>query len=92
MMKNEKKENTQIICSIDEFEREVNLHRIISGGMGKGLVLLRKIADSIHYNNYFNPGTKIPSVLICGEGARTHAYALINSLAPLLSAQKSHNS
>jgi hypothetical protein len=79
-MKEEKKAIPQI-SSLEEFEQAVNLYRLISGGTSrKGLVLLRKIVDLIHYNNYFAPGTKLPSILICGEGARTHSYALINSL------------
>ncbi len=67
--------------SLSEFEDDVNLYRLIPGGTGKALVLLRKIADKIHQDNYESPGTKLPSILLCGkEGTRLHARALINSL------------
>lgn len=77
-MKNTKQ---NIIRSLNEFDDEVNLYRLISGGESKGLITLRKIVDKIHSDAYSNPGTKLPSILIHGkEGTRIHALALLNSL------------
>ena len=76
-----KKTKQNIIRNLDEFENEVNLYRLISGGGNQGLILLRKIVDKIHSDNYSRPGTKLPSILIHGkEGTRLHALATLNSL------------
>jgi hypothetical protein len=67
--------------NLDEYENDVNLYRLVSGGKNKGLQILRKIVDKIHSDSYSSPGTKIPSILIHGkEGTRLHALALLNSL------------
>lgn len=65
---------------IDEFETYCHLWNIFGGGSGKGLDLLRKIVDSIHANNYSNPGNKLPFILITGQGKDLIAKATVNSL------------
>ncbi len=67
--------------NLDEFEKDVNLYRLVSGGQNNALELLRKIVDKIHLDNSANPSKKLPSILIHGkEGTRLHALALLNSL------------
>lgn len=70
---------------LEQFEDYINLWSIIPGGSnGKGVVLLRKIVDSIHCGNYLNPANRLPSFLIIGQfgtGKRLVARALANSLA-----------
>ena len=76
-----KKTPKTIPKDINDFENEVNLYRLVSGGSCSGLLLLRKLADKIHQDNYLSPGTRLPSLLLCGkEGTRLHALALLNSL------------
>ena len=76
-----KKTKKTIPKDINDFEREVNLYRLVSGGTGTALVQLKKIADKIHQDNFSSPGTKLSSLLLCGkEGTRLHALALLNSL------------
>jgi len=76
-----KKTEKNITRGLDDFDKDVNLYRLISGGQSSGLQILRKILDKIHNDNYSSPGTKLPSILICGkEGTRLHALALLNSL------------
>jgi hypothetical protein len=65
---------------IYEFDKYCHLWNIFGGGSGKGLDLLRKIVDSIHANNYSNPGNKLPSILITGQGKDLIAKATVNSL------------
>ncbi len=79
-MKKQKEQQEQ--HEIDEFEQYAHLWNIVPGGQGKGVVLLRKIVDSIQADNYANPGNKLPSFLITGAtGKRLVARALANSLA-----------
>ena len=67
--------------SLDEFEEYAHLWNIVPGGDGEGIVLLRKIVDSIH-NNSFEILHKTPSFLIVGAtGKKLVARALVNSLA-----------
>lgn len=76
-----KKTQNTILKTVNDFEREVHLYRLVTGGTGKALVLLRKLADKIHQDNYSSPGAKLPSLLLCGkEATRLHALALLNSL------------
>lgn len=75
---NKQKEKHQL----DEFEDHCHLWNIVPGGNGKGIVLLRKIVDSIQHDNYSAPGNKPPVILITGAtGKRFVARALVNSLA-----------
>jgi len=65
-----------------EFERYCHLWNIVPGGIGKGIVQLRKIVDSIQHDNYENRGNEYPTFLITGKtGKRLATRALINSLA-----------
>jgi len=76
-MKNQKEQH-----QLDEFENHCHLWNIIPGGQGKGVVLLRRIVDSIQIDNYSVPGNKPPVILITGAtGKRFTAKALANSLA-----------
>ena len=48
-----KKQDKQIgTYELDEFEQYIHLWNVIPGGSGKGIVLLRKIVDSIQADNY----------------------------------------
>lgn len=70
------------VCEIEDFERQCHLWSIVPGGTGKGILLLRKIVDSIQANSYARPDSKLPSILIVGsEGKQLVATALVNSLA-----------
>jgi len=70
---------------LHELEQFINLWSIVPGGSnGKGVVLLRKIVDSIHCGNYLNPVNRLPSFLIIGQfgtGKRLVSKALANSMA-----------
>ena len=68
---------------IDEFEEHAHLWNIVPGGNGTGIVLLRKIVDSIQ-NNFTEPLIRTPSFLIVGKqgtGKKLVARAVANSLA-----------
>ncbi len=61
-----------------EFDENISLWNIVPSGLGTGLGELRKLIDYI----FIEHPHKLPSILITGaEGKRTHARALINSLA-----------
>lgn len=64
---------------LEDFENYIHLWNL-AGLSGNGIILLKKIVDSIHSNNYLCPGKKLPSVLIAGDGRRLIAKAFINSL------------
>lgn len=66
---------------ISEFEEYAHLWNIVPGG--NGIILLRKIVDSIQ-NNFNEPLIRTPSFLIVGEkgtGKKLVARAIANSLA-----------
>ena len=76
-----KKQQKQETHEIDEFENYCHLWNIVPSGKGVGIVLLRKIIDAIHTDNYSSPGNILPSFLITGkEGKKLVAKALVNSL------------
>jgi hypothetical protein len=69
---------------IDEFEEYAHLWNIVPGGKGEGVVLLRKIIDSIHYGSFSEPLVKTPIFLLVGAkgtGKGLIARAIANSLA-----------
>ena len=69
---------------LDEFEDNCHLWNIVPGGSGNGIVLLRKIVDSIQHDNYSAPNNKLPVISITGSsgvGKEFTARALVNSLA-----------
>ena len=75
-------EKTKEKHKIDEFEQHIHLWNLVPGGSGKGIVLLRKIVDTIQNENYSDPGNNLPSFLITGTtGKKIVARALVNSLA-----------
>ena len=68
---------------IDEFEEYAHLWNLVPGGKGEGIVLLRKVVDSIQ-NNFNEPLVKTPSFLIAGgkaTGKKLLDRAITNSLA-----------
>ena len=68
---------------IDEFEEYAHLWNVVPGGKGEGIVLLRKVVDSIQ-NNFNEPLIRTPSFLIAGGkgiGKKLLARAIANSLA-----------
>ena len=69
------------LYEIDDFEKQCHLWSIITGGTGKGVLLLRKIVDAIQSNSYARPDSNLPSILITGSGKQLVATALVNSLA-----------
>ena len=72
-----KAEDKQII-DLAEFDQSISLYQMIPSGSGKGLSLLKKIAD---YILNAKP-ERIPSVLIVGaQGIRSHARAFLRALA-----------
>ena len=73
-----KQEEEQKTHDLDDFQHHCNLWNIIPGGSGKGIVQLRKIVDQIHANNYSRPESKMPSILITGEGKILAAKAVKN--------------
>ena len=80
---NKQEEKQKEIYEINDFIKYCHLWNIFSGGSGKGVVLLRKIIDSIQNDNYKNPYKKLPSFLIVGEqgtGKKLVARAIANSL------------
>ena len=69
---------------LEQFEDYINLFALIPGGSGNGVVLLRKMVDSLHSTSNTNSQYKLPSFLITGPegcGKRLVARALANSLA-----------
>lgn len=78
-----KQEEQKVVYELDDFQHHCHLWNILSGGSGKGIVLLRKIVDSIQTDNYSNPGNKLPSFLLVGKantGKQLVAKAICNSL------------
>lgn len=70
------------IYDLDDFPNHCHLWSIVSGGDSKGILLLRKLVDSVQANSYSRPGSRLPSILITGtEGKQLVAKALVNSLA-----------
>ncbi len=77
-----KQKEQQQIYEIEDFQNLCHLWSIVPGGNGKGILLLRKLVDSIQANSYSRPGSRMPSILITGkEGKMLVAKALVNSLA-----------
>jgi len=75
-----KKTANENIISIDKFEEHVHLWNLLSPGSGKAIVLLRRIVDAYHTDNYTHKSNTYPTILIVGkEGTRCHAKALMNS-------------
>lgn len=66
------------VYELEDYENHCHLWNIFAGG--NSLVLLRKIVDSIHYNNYARPGKRLPSLIVTGDQRRLVAKAFINSL------------
>lgn len=69
---------------LEQFEDYINLFTLIPGGSGNGVVMLRKIVDSIHSSSFESSQYKPLSFLITGPsgcGKRLAAKALANSLA-----------
>ena len=77
MKKQEKQIETH---DIDDFLNYIHLWNIVPGGQGKGIEFLRKIVDSIQTQNYSDPGNRLPSLLITGQGKELVSKALVNSL------------
>jgi len=78
----EKQKEHKVIYELDDFEHYCHLWNIVPGGSkGLGIVQLRKIVDSIQANSYSRPGSKMPSILITGEGKMLAVKAFVNSLS-----------
>lgn len=80
-MNNDKKtEQTKTNRDIDDFEQDIHLWNMISGGSAKGLMLLRKVVDATFSKT---DKSRMPRVLIIGDdnsGSNFHARALTKSL------------
>lgn len=76
-----KKKITQAVRSLDLFDSEISLFRLIPCGNGKALDYLKYIRDSVLNSGDMETGSKPLSLLITGfQGKRTHARAFLRSI------------